>query len=159
LGGTRLIAPHLNSLTPTTVSALTSTEPRERAAAAFFWEAATTAVEPASALIKATVPMARLTAAGIASGNSSSRVRTFTSGLGALRRLAQAPEGGRVALMAAGALAHVLQHRKVLAPLWTSLPDSLLYLERIAPEEEELLLALPEVLQQEVGGGGCMSGT
>jgi hypothetical protein len=149
MGGASLIAPHLISLIPTTVSALTSTEPQERAAAVFFWQAATTTVGPASALIKATVPMARLDAAGIATVGGSSGSRTFTSGLGTLRRLAQAPGGGRLALMAAGAVAHVLQHRAVLSPLWTSSPESLSYLERISPEEEELLLSLPEVLRQE----------
>lgn len=158
LGGARLIAPHLSGLTLIAVSALTSIEPRERAVAVFFWQAATTAVEPASALIKATVPMARLSAAGIATGTSFIRDRTFTSGLGTMRRLAQAPAGGRVAMMAAGALAHVLQHRAVLSTLWTSSPESLSYLERILPEEEELLLSLPEVLRQKAEDARAQNG-
>jgi len=66
-----------------------------------------------------------------------------------MRRLAQASRGGILALWAAEAVAHVLQHRQTLSPLWTTTPDSLLYLERISPEEENELLALPNALREQ----------
>jgi len=150
LGGSDLIKPHLGTLTAPAVSLLTSVEQTGRSAAAFFWQAATPMVEPASALAKATVPVARLSAAGISPPTAiNGRNQTFTSGLGAMRRLAQASRGGILALWAAEAVAHVLQHRQTLSPLWTTTPDSLLYLERISPEEENELLALPNALREQ----------
>jgi len=157
LGGAALVLPHLGLLTPPAVALLTAAEQRERAVAAFFWASATTSIEAAAALAKATVPLARLDS----DGARTPRAQTFTSGLGAARRLAQSPGGGRAALLAAGAVAHVLQHRAALGHLWTSAPEALSYLVRLSAEEETELLALPEALRQaeelrragEQGGG------
>ena len=58
------------------------------------------------------------------------------------------PADGRLALLAAGAVSHVLQHSS-LSHLWTSAPDSLSYLERLSEEEAAELVALPISLAKE----------
>ncbi|EOD05885.1 hypothetical protein EMIHUDRAFT_460163 [Emiliania huxleyi CCMP1516] len=154
LGGARLVAPHLSAITPPAIAALVSTEPRARMAAAFFWHDATAAKGPATSLARATVPAGKLAGAGIPIGKTATGgAPAFCSGLGVMRRLATSapdasPADGRLALLAAGAVSHVLQHSS-LSHLWTSAPDSLSYLERLSEEEAAELVALPISLAKE----------
>jgi len=146
LGGAALLDPSDPALCLACCEALLAPEPRTRCHAAAFWQCVCVWPEHAGALARTVVALSAARSAGVVVGGDAegAGAQQLTSGLAVMRALAESAEP-ELALVAAGAVANVLQHAS-LAPLWTDAPRRQSYLLAVDEAERERLLRRPAEL-------------